>query len=60
MSAKQTVEIELHLGQVDWLEKMVEEHGLPDTGKAIRALIDFAMADGDQEQIFQEIRCLHC
>ena len=40
---------------------MVEAYGLPDAGRAIRCLIDYARDNPDKrEAIFTEIRCLDC
>ena len=47
--------------KVDFLKGMVEAYGLPDAGKALRCLIDYARANPDKrEAIFTEIRCLDC
>ena len=57
---KTKLEIELHPEQVDYLDRMVQEYGLPDRGKAIRCLLDYAVEDGDADDIFEMMRCLHC
>lgn len=46
--------------QLEWLKKMVADHDLPDEGKALRCLINYARDDGDLEDIFKTIRCHHC
>ena len=46
--------------QVDFLEEMAKQYDLPDVDKVLRVLIDYAMEDGDQEEIFEQIRCLRC
>ena len=46
--------------QLEWLKKMVADHGLPDEGKALRCLINYAIEDGNLEEIFDTIRCRHC
>lgn len=51
---------ELNDDQHEWLEKMAEEHGLPDASKTLRILIDYAIQDGDADEIFTQIRCRHC
>lgn len=53
---------EINEDQQKWLEKIAEEYELPDTSKAIRVLLDFAMEDGDEHEIFapQNARCRHC
>ena len=53
--------VELETEKVDFLKKMVETYGLPDTGKAIRCLINYARDNPDKrEAIFVEVRCLDC
>jgi len=44
----------------DWLKEMAQKHSLEDENKALRILIDFAMEDGDEESIFESIRCKRC
>ena len=46
--------------QKAWLESMAEKHNLPDTSKALRVLLDFAIESGDEGDIFDTIRCRHC
>jgi hypothetical protein len=43
-----------------WLETMAESHGLPDASKALRVVLDYAMQDGDEDALFNTIRCRHC
>ena len=45
---------------VEFLKEMVRKYDLPDIDKAVRILCDYAMEDGDQDEIFKDIRCLHC
>jgi Arc/MetJ-type ribon-helix-helix transcriptional regulator len=61
MSMKNEYTIELNDRQHEFLERMVQAHGLPDVGKAVRCLVDFAMHEpGEQERVFDEIRCSGC
>ena len=63
MPLKDTVSqaVELDTATVDFLKDMVEAYGLPDAGKAIRCLINYARDNPDtREAIFTEIRCLDC
>jgi hypothetical protein len=47
--------------KVQFLEEMAKAHGLPDIGKAVRCLIDWAREHPDQQKdIFDELRCLDC
>jgi hypothetical protein len=53
--------VELESGKVEFLEQMVRTYGLPDVGKAIRCLINYARENPDQlDAIFSEVRCLDC
>jgi hypothetical protein len=53
--------VELRDDHWAYLERMADEHGLSDAGKAMRVLIDFAQDEpGEESRIFDEIRCLHC
>lgn len=58
--SKVTVEYEIHSSHQEWLEAMATQHDLPNASKALRVLIDHAMEEGDKDQIFGQIRCLHC
>ncbi len=42
------------------LQAAAEKYQLPDAGKALRCLIDYAATDGDWDEIFSKIRCLRC
>ena len=58
---KTTIELELKADQIAYLAEMAEKYSIPDTGKAIRCLIDFARDEPGQERlIFEVIRCLGC
>ena len=61
---KDKVEVTLELEQdhVDWLATIVEQYGLLDQSKAARVLLDFALQDGDELEIFapENMRCRHC
>ncbi len=46
--------------QIEFLEEMAKQYDLPDVDKVLRVLIDYAIEDGDQEEIFEQIRCLRC
>jgi hypothetical protein len=40
---------------------MAAAYGLPDIGKAVRCLVNYARENPDkQEAIFNEVRCLDC
>lgn len=46
--------------QAAFLQAMADEHSLPDAGKALRCLIDYAMEEADRDAIFTQVRCLRC
>jgi hypothetical protein len=39
---------------------MAESHELPDLSKALRVVLDHAMMDADEDDIFGAIRCRRC
>ena len=59
-AVKITVEVEGY--QLAYLKKIAEEFSLPDESKALRVLLDYALQDGDDYQIFanENMRCRHC
>ena len=53
--------VELEPPQLRYLETMMTRHAIPDVSKAVRILVNFAMAAPDQEEsIFKKTRCRHC
>jgi hypothetical protein len=53
--------IELKQRQFDYLTEMAKKYDLPDESKAVRCLINYAIEQAErQDEIFGEIRCLHC
>ena len=53
--------VDLETEKVQFLEHVVEQHGLPDIAKAIRCLINYAREHPDRHaEIFDEVRCLDC
>ncbi len=53
--------IALETEKVQFLEEMVQRHGLPDIGKAVRCLINYSRAHPElHADIFDEVRCLEC
>ena len=61
MKDKTDQTIPLEAAKVEFLEQMVEAHGLSDIGKAVRCLIDYARENPDRQAvIFEEVRCVDC
>ena len=61
MSSNQEYTIQLKERQYAFLTEMVNKFSLPDESKALRCLINYAVAQPDlQESIFAEIRCQDC
>ena len=56
------ISVEVEGDQAAYLKKMAEEYGLADESKALRVLLDYAIADGDKELIYdmRNMRCRHC
>ena len=53
--------IDLEAGKLEFLREMAQKYGLPDVGKTVRCLINYARENPDkQSAIFDEIRCLDC
>jgi hypothetical protein len=53
--------IDLETEKVEFLRSVAERHGLPDVGKAIRCLINYARDNPDKHsEMFDEIRCNDC
>lgn len=61
MSERVKVEVELQPAMQAFLEEMAKKYNLPDAGKVMRCLINYARAETDkQDDIFQKIRCPDC
>jgi hypothetical protein len=53
--------IDLETEKVEFLRAVAERHGLPDIGKTVRCLINYARDNPDKHaEIFDEIRCNDC
>ncbi|MPY90494.1 MAG: hypothetical protein GEU99_21555 [Luteitalea sp.] len=61
MKDKLSLSVELEQAKIDFLEEMARTYNLPDAGKAVRCLIDYARENTDaQPTIFDEVRCNDC
>jgi len=61
MAIKTPREIELKDSQVEFLNGVVAEYGLPNVSKAVRILIEFAIAEpAERDRIFGDVRCRDC
>ena len=53
--------VELETEKLEFLRKMASQFGLPEEGKAIRCLINYAREHPERHaEIFDEVRCLDC
>jgi hypothetical protein len=53
--------IDLDSEMVAYLEDVARTYGLPDIGKAVRCLVNYAREnDAKRDEIFNEIRCTGC
>lgn len=53
--------VELEPLQLRYLETMMARYAIPDVGKAVRILVNFAMSAPDEEEsIFKKTRCRYC
>lgn len=58
MSVMQSREVQLKPDQVAYLDEAVKAFELPDTGKALRILINYARENPDKRnEIFGDIHC---
>jgi hypothetical protein len=56
-----SLSVDLETAKVEFLNQMVDAYNLPDIGKAVRCLINYARENPDQhDAIFAEVRCLDC
>jgi hypothetical protein len=57
----QTRPIELDAAMIAFLEQAAQKYSLPDIGKAVRCLVNYARENPDKaDEIFREVRCLEC
>lgn len=53
--------VDLKKSQHEFLEGIVRQYALPDMGKAIRVLIEFAIHEpGLRDEVFSVVRCRDC
>lgn len=52
--------LEIEADQLDWLKQMAASYSLPDASKALRVVLDHAMQDADEDDIFMSVRCRRC
>jgi hypothetical protein len=61
MKDKTEQRIPLEPEKVEFLQAMAKSYQLPDIGKAVRCLIDYARENPDQQTaIFGEVHCQDC
>ena len=62
MKEKVDVTITMEEDHLEWILSVTEKYDLSDESKTFRVLLDYAIEDGDQEDIFSEdnMRCRHC
>ena len=61
MKDKTEQKIPLEAEKVEFLKAMAKTYQLPDIGKAVRCLIDYARENPDQQPtIFGEVHCHDC
>ena len=53
--------IELDSEMVAYLEEVAKKYDLPDIGKAVRCLVNYAReSEAKRDEIFSEVRCMGC
>ncbi len=60
MSDNATERSALYAEHRKFLQEMAATYELRDEQKAPRALVTYAMEEGDLDQIFKYVRCRHC
>jgi metal-responsive CopG/Arc/MetJ family transcriptional regulator len=61
MKDKAMYSVELDKHMMAFLEDMVKQYDLPDTSKAMRILITYALdPETDRDRIFSDVRCFDC
>ena len=61
MKEKTNESIPLDSAKIEFLEAMVKSYELPNVGKAVRCLVDYARAHPEQQSsFFSKIRCYDC
>ena len=61
MKDLQAQAIELSSGMIEYLREAAEAYGLPDVGKAVRCLVNYARENPDKrDEIFNDVRCIDC
>jgi len=61
MKDAQAQPIELSSAMVEFLQGAATQFSLPDVGKAVRCLVNYARENPDKrEEIFGDFRCLDC
>jgi hypothetical protein len=61
MKDGKAVHVALGSDKIRFLEEMARKYGLPDMGKALRIVVDYARDNPDlHDTIFTEPRCLDC
>ncbi len=58
--AKTRAAFDVESDQLAWLRQMTDDYKLADVSKALRIVIDHAMMDGEEDDIFMQIRCRRC
>ena len=57
---KTNIDAVIQTEQKEWLETMASKHSLSDASKALRVLIDYAIEEGSEDEIFAYTRCRYC
>ena len=59
---KVKIDWELRDYHINFFKDMAEKYGIVDEAKALRVLADYALQDGDLDQIFHKknMRCIAC
>lgn len=58
----QTVQVPLRDYHIEFLKDIMAKYRIPDQGKALRVLLDYAVQDADLDLVFDKknMRCIAC
>ena len=57
---KTNMDVVIQAEQKEWLQAMASKHSLSDVSKTLRVLIDYAIEEGSEGEIFDYVRCRYC
>ncbi|MGQ0664372.1 MAG: hypothetical protein ACT4P2_12510 [Pseudomonadota bacterium] len=53
-------QLEIEADQLEWLQRMAKRYELASPSKALRVVLDHAMTNTDEDEVFMTFRCRRC